>query len=113
MENWVAAPHRPAGAKGGTVPAALGADVLPERDVYFAAVPGANAALPAGDVLAVVQGYASRVYERLMVEPNGGCLVVGGRHVNERSVDERALLGVGRIKRIGAGSEPGGLALRD
>ncbi|TPX16941.1 uncharacterized protein E0L32_003503 [Thyridium curvatum] len=81
-----------------------------ERDVYFANErdlgPGGDA-LPDSDLLKAVHAYASDFYEAMAVRSGGGgggggggdhdnsSFFVGSRHVDERSMDETALLAFG------------------
>jgi len=71
-----------------------------ERDVYFANEALPNGVLPESDLLQAVHGYASRFYEALGQRHGGSggrgddCFV-GMRHVDERSMDETALLAFG------------------
>ena len=72
-----------------------------EKDIYFAneALPdGGRDVLPDSDMLKAIHAYASRYYEalpeRLRGEERRQCFV-GSRHIDERSMDETALLAFG------------------
>jgi len=73
-----------------------------ERDIYFAhdeLADGGRDLLPDGDLLKAVHGYASRFYEQLgrrdRAQPGRNQCFVGSRHIDERSMDETALLAFG------------------
>ncbi len=70
-----------------------------ERDIYFAheSLPDAGRdMLPDSDMLKAVHGYASRFYEVLGSRSGGsGCGRGGSCYVDERSMDETALLAFG------------------
>lgn len=69
-----------------------------EKDIYFAheALPdGGRNVLPDSDTLKAVHGYASHFYEALGQRHEGGKARGDTRHVDERSMDETALLAFG------------------
>lgn len=72
-----------------------------EKDIYFAneGLPdGGRDVLPDSDMLKAIHGYTSRYYEALPERHRGEerrkCFV-GSRHIDERSMDESALLAFG------------------
>lgn len=68
-----------------------------EKDIYFAneELPdGGKGVLPDSDLLKSVHAYSSRFYEALGQRVGSGSFV-GGRLVDERSMDETALLAMG------------------
>jgi hypothetical protein len=70
-----------------------------EKDIYFAGTDALspNQKLPESDLLKAVHGYAAGFYEGLAVEQEGGgkSWRLGGRLVDERSMDGTALLAFG------------------
>lgn len=68
-----------------------------EYDIYWAnedLPDGGLGHLPDGNLLKSIHGYASRFYEATAARPETRC-VVGGRTIDERSMDETALLAFG------------------